>query len=51
MIIYTVKFSELEIGQTFYCNGNWCVKKSSRTALLKGFDKTFYFGQNETVKY
>ena len=44
------KFGELQIGDCFYCGGNWCIKKSTRTAWINR-DKTlwFYFGQNESV--
>jgi len=43
-------FSEIAIGASFYCNGNVCVKKSTRTALIVKYGRTFYYAQNETVE-
>lgn len=44
-------FSSLPVGAIFWCNGNTCIKKSSRTAWIN-VNKTlwFYFGKNESVK-
>lgn len=44
-------FKDLQVGTVFYCNGNTCIKKSTRTAWINT-NKTlwFYFGQNESVK-
>jgi hypothetical protein len=44
-----IKFSALNIGDKFLCNGNLCEKKSTRTALLIEFGRVFYFGLNELV--
>jgi hypothetical protein len=42
-------FSEITIGQTFYANGNECVKRSTRTALLIAYNRGFYYGKDEIV--
>jgi len=54
-----VTFNQVPVGSVFRCNGNLCVKKSTRTAwLLFGAEDTpfsapvtegswFYFGQQE----
>ena len=44
------KFVDLPIGAKFSCNGNECIKKSTRTAILLQFDRVFYFRKNELVK-
>ena len=45
------QFKYLAIGATFYCGGNTCTKKSTRTAWIdKGLTLWFYFGQDEYVK-
>lgn len=36
-------FSELYVGQQFNCNGNLYVKRSSKTAYLVEYKRTFYF--------
>lgn len=46
-----LQFSDLKVGEKFLCNGNYCTKKSARTAYI---DKTnlslwFYFGQKESI--
>lgn len=43
------KFSDIRVGDTFYANGNQYIKKSTRTALLVEYGRTFYYGQNEVV--
>lgn len=45
----TVYFYELPIGAVFYCNGNTCKKKSTRTAWISA-SLWFYFGKHETVR-
>ena len=54
-----VPFKDISVGSSFRCNGNLCLKKSSRTAwLIYGAEDTpfsapvtegswFYFGQKE----
>lgn len=42
-------FRDLEVGDKFYCNGNVCLKRSSRTALILRFNKVFYYGNKERV--
>lgn len=43
------QFIDIPIGGYFVCNGNLCEKKSSRTALLLQFNKSFYFAQSTPV--
>lgn len=44
-----ITFSEVPIGAEFFCNGNRCVKVSSRTADLQEYGRRFYFGMRELV--
>lgn len=47
-------FKNIQLGAAFWCNGNYCIKRSSRTADIYGgsgdtdehFGR-FYFGQSE----
>ena len=43
------KFSDIQVGDIFYSNGNQCIKKSTRTALLVEYDRIFYYGKDEVV--
>lgn len=45
-------FKDVKIGQKFMCNGNYCTKKSSKTAFIDGDELSlwFYYGQKENVK-
>lgn len=40
-------FQEIQVGQTFFCNGNICRKVSTRTALLIEYGRVFYFSKND----
>lgn len=40
-----VTFRLVRVGEMFMNNGNLCVKKSTRTALLVSANRVFYFGQ------
>jgi hypothetical protein len=42
----TIYFKDIKPGQVFYCNGNKCFKRSSKTATLLEFNKWYYFEQN-----
>jgi hypothetical protein len=44
----TIYFHELPIGAKFHCNGNSCIKKSTRTAWISP-TLWFYFGMREGV--
>ena len=44
-----IAFKQIRIGSMFYCNGNLCIKRSSRTALIKQYNRIFYYGENEMV--
>jgi hypothetical protein len=44
-----INFGSLPTGAIFFCNGNRCIKRSSRTADLVDWGRTFYFGRTETV--
>ena len=44
-------FKELNIQDRFKCNGNLCIKQSSRTAKLIKYDRVFYFSKNEVVEH
>ena len=49
-------FKNIQIGAGFYLNGNWCIKRSTRTAdLYRDFNQSelfgrFYVGQGEVCK-
>lgn len=45
------KFSELQIGDKFLCNGTKYQKKSSRTAFLLENGAWFYFRAKEGVTF
>jgi hypothetical protein len=46
---YSCRFDQLKVGAQFSKNGNTCVKRSTRTALLTGYAKTFYYAMAEQV--
>lgn len=41
------KFSEVSVGETFYCNGAQYIKHSKRTALNTRIGKVFYFKMDD----
>jgi hypothetical protein len=41
-------FASLPVGSKFFCNGNRCIKHSTRTAVLVDYRRVFYFGAAET---
>lgn len=44
------QFKHITTGSSFHCNGNICIKKSTRTAWIdQGKILWFYFGQDESV--
>lgn len=43
-------FCAIPVGTRFECNGNAYIKKSSRTAYLIEFDRTFYFSNRERIR-
>lgn len=43
-------FKDIAIGATFTCNGNKCIKKSTRTALIVDYNKVFYYSGNTLIK-
>ena len=43
-------FASVPVGSRFECNGNICVKQSTRTAVLEQFGRVFYFGMNDRVR-
>jgi len=43
------EFSDIRVGSLFHVNGNDYQKKSTRTALLLSYGRTFYFRKNEVV--
>ena len=43
----TTLFKHVPVGSTFTCNGNVCIKRSSRTALLVAYDRWFYFSASD----
>ena len=45
-----VTFRTVVIGERFECNGNVCIKKSTRTAEIVGTGRVFYFGQMDNCK-
>lgn len=44
-----VTFRALPVGARFTCNGNNCVKQSTKTARLVDYARTFYFRGIEVV--
>ena len=44
------KFSAVRVGQHFICNGNECLKTSTRTARIIAYNVVFYYKQNDNVK-
>ena len=44
-----VKFSDLNVGDSFEFNGNFCTKVSSKTAILVQFMRTHYFSSTDMV--
>ena len=40
-----VKFSQVRVGELFNCNGNLCLKCSTRTAEIISAGRVFYYGQ------
>ena len=49
MVGEVISFRALPVGAHFMCNGNRCVKRSSRTATLVDYNRTFYFNMVEVV--
>lgn len=47
--MYTT-FAMIPLGATFHCGGNLCVKRSTRTALLTAYNRSFYFAANTLCK-
>jgi hypothetical protein len=52
-----VPFSQVPVGQVFKCNGNTCIKQSTRTAWILNSESPFgdaygwfYFRQKEVVQ-
>ena len=43
-------FKDIHIGRHFTCNGNLCLKKSTMTAEIVAYKKTYYYEKLETVK-
>ena len=44
-----VKFSELNVGDSFEFNGNFCTKVSTKTAILVQYMRTFRISANDRV--
>jgi hypothetical protein len=42
-------FNTVPVGVEFECNGNRCLKVSTRTARLLEYGRVFYFGMAEVV--
>ena len=43
-------FAAVSVGSRFECNGNFCVKKSTHTAMLEGYGRIFYFAMTDRVR-
>ena len=43
-------FKTIPVGSRFICNGNECLKRSNRTALLIEYGRVFYFQDNTIVR-
>lgn len=46
----TVYFKNIPVGRRFECNGNECIKTSTRTARLIEYNRVFYFRQSELCR-
>lgn len=44
-----ITFRALPVGAHFTCNGNRCVKQSTKTARLVDYNRVFYFRGVEVV--
>lgn len=44
------QFNQVPVGTYFFKNGNSYIKKSTRTAHLRKYDKRFYFAQKEQIE-
>lgn len=44
------RFDQLAVGAEFRSNGNICVKRSSRTAHIIQYGRTFYYAKSEIVE-
>lgn len=49
MVGEIITFNALPVGAHFTCNGNRCIKRSTATATLVDYNRTFYFRKTETV--
>jgi hypothetical protein len=45
----TTLFAAVPVGTRFKCNGNVCLKVSTKTALLEAYNRVFYFGMGDVV--
>lgn len=43
-------FAAIPVGTRFECNGNVCLKTSTRTAILENYDRVFYFAMGDIVR-
>lgn len=43
-------FKEVPVGKTFWSNGNEYLKRSTRTAWLIKYNRTFYFRNSDLVR-
>lgn len=43
-------FASIPVGTRFTCNGNECIKQSTRTALMVNFNRVFYFARTDCVR-
>lgn len=43
-------FCTLPVGTRFLCNGQECIKQSTRTALMVSVDRVFYYARTDRVQ-
>lgn len=46
----TQRFEDIPVGQKFICNMNLYSKRSTRTARLLKYDRTFYFSMSDSCQ-
>jgi len=43
-------FASLPVGTRFTCNGQECIKQSTRTALMVNVGRVFYYARTDRVR-
>jgi hypothetical protein len=43
-------FASIPVGTRFTCNGQECIKRSTRTALMVSVDRVYYYARTDRVQ-